>query len=299
MRDFFVAFEIVHFVYTTLVILAGCGVVVGADKDWSGSAPQKVVTVVKEVPVEKVVEKIVTVQADIPPAPPAESLPMIEWSQEFLDLEELKADVVADSGPLRWIIESNDGCAYCVQNWNTLRNDKEMQREGWAFGPGGHFQKEDVRWDHPIPAWKLMQGETEIERRVGTQSGMSLKTRYLEEFNKAQLASKALPAKSIDAGTISREQVELVLSFIGRAGTYRGGNVKRSIPVSGITAELPANLGADWTTDATGNLRVKLTPSASGRWGLVSLSVSGLVYDGKTITIQTPFSLMNPVLTVK
>ena len=273
MREFFTACEIVHFIYTTVAILAGCGVAVGAEKDWSGSTPEKVVTIVKEIPVEKVVE------AEEP----------IVWKKEFLDADQ--PSLVQDSGQLRWIIESNDACGICTQNWSTLANDKVMQSEGWTFGLGGHFQKQEVPLDHPLPVWKLMRGDVELERRVGYQAALPLKTSYIDAYNKT--------LKTIDAGTVSREQVELVLSFIGKSGTYRGSNVKRSIPVSGITADLPANLGADWSTDATGNLRVKLTPSASGRWGLIALSVSGLVYDGKTIMIQTPMSFMNPVLTVK
>ena len=93
----------------------------------------------------------------------------------------------------------------------------------------------------------------------------------------------------------------MALEYMGPTGSYRPSNLKKSIPTNGIVANIPANCGFDWSTANDGKTTIKLINAASGSWGLVSLSISGAVYDPSTskITITTPFSAMNPVLTVK
>lgn len=284
-----------------LPLLIGVAETGKATRDWSGTpapavkmVPQEVVKeVVREVPVEKIVEKVVEKTIEIQPPP------IIQWSEEFLSMEQ-PADIKPAS-PLVWYMETNPGCPNCPMEWHRVTSNKNLLSRGYTSGGlGNHFQEKIVPFDRTLPAWTLQHGDEIVATATAGTSVDMLLDLYSAKFRwySDVATTSAAPIKAINAGTLKREYLELALKFIGREGTYRGANTPQTIPVSGINAVVPANLTASWNTDSSGIMKMTFSPKPSGRWGIVSIAVQGLSYNGQTITILTPFSAVNPTIQI-
>ena len=270
----------------------------GADTPRAWWNPSKIVqieTVIeKEVPVEKLVtvEKVVKV--------PTDRVTTVVWNETFLETEPIAA---TPTGPLRWLIETNPACSVCGSNWSDAK--KELSPGGWSFGgAGNHFQREEVRFDHPIPVWKLMLGDKEIERHVGYVSPSLLRERYLREFEIANAPQG--PAKTIDAGTITKEEVEryrnLFVRWFGLEGSVVVPNLKRREPWKEVIIDVPANVGFAWKIGDDGGITLNFNADTRpvGRWGIFSQSVSSMIYDTSVgeVRFVTPMARFSPVLKV-
>lgn len=237
--------------------------------------------------------------AVLQPATPIRGSTLV-WNKEFLATAPPAAN---PTGPLRWIIETNPACAVCVKNWSDAM--RELKKGGWSFGgPGNHFQREEVRFDHPIPVWKLMLGDKEVTRHVGYTSSATLSAEYLREFEIANAPQG--PAKAIDAGTISKDEVQgyvsLFVKWFGPEGSAVVPNLKRREPCNGMNIDVPANVRFSWIAGTDGGFALNFNPDTRpvGRWGIFSQSVSAMIYDPSIgeVRFVTPMARYSPVLKV-
>ena len=255
--------------------------------------------------IERVVEKIVTVEKIV--KVPASRESTLVWNKEFLETEPPKQE------PYRWVMESNPTCIHCTRNW--LAAELELGPKGYLFGgEGKHFQKEEISLENPpvqktgdsysIPVWKLMLGDKELKRHVGYTSPLVLKAEYLEEY--ATINAPRGAVKSIDAGTITKEEVEGYLGFFvkwfGPTGKIVLPNLKHREPWNNVNIDVPANVGFSWDHGADGGFTVNFNPDTRpvGRWGIFSQSVSAMIYDPSIgeVRFVTPLARYSPVLKV-
>lgn len=280
---------------TLLTILALCCFTPALAKDWSGEHPARVVEKIVEVPVEKVVEKLVEVTKLSPP-------PQIEfnWSEEFLNLEQKE---ITPEVSLVWWEETNQACNICKDNWASLEHDQTLKSGNWIVGgENGHFRQVDVPFDKVLPNWVLKRNGKEIRRLVGRQHSITLRDIYLQENSQAV---SSIPQTAINVGTIDncKASIDIVMSIIGDQGSLSCTGKPQKYVLNGLNLNVPANLRASCVTkgdEVTATFSQPILVQWS-RLSMVSLSISGFVYDKQTgtMTCSSPLSLVNPVITFK